>query len=90
LLPSDVLPLDIHDAIVACIKAELSGIAEMKGTIDILRQIAIARCFALLEASDPRSELIFVAEVGTVVIGVSKSDFGGSDFALVPVFQVVR
>ena len=95
-MPSDVLPLGVYDGIVACIKAELSGDAKMKGTIDILRQIAISGCFPLLDDSDPRAELIsrlnvggVVAKVGTVV-GVPKSAFGDSDFALVPAFQVVR
>jgi hypothetical protein len=86
----------VYDGIVACIKAELSGDAKMKGVIDILRQIAISGCFPLLESSDPRVELIsrlnvggVVAKVGTVV-GVPKSAFGDSDFALVPAYQVVR
>ena len=95
-MPSDALPVGVYTGIVACIKAEQSGDAELKGTIDILRQIAISGSCPLLDDSDPRAELIsrfnvggVVAKVGTVV-GVPKSAFGDSDFALVPVFQVVR
>ena len=95
-MPSDVLPLDIFTGIIACIKAELSGDAKLKGTIDILRQIAISGGCPLMDASDPRAEQIsrlnvggVVGKVGTVV-GVPKSAFGNFNWALVPAFQVVR
>jgi len=95
-MPRDALPLGIYPGIIACIKAELSGDAKMKGTIDILRQMAISGCFPLLDDSDPRVELISRLNVGGVVttvgtvVGVPKSAFGNSNFAVVPAFQVVR
>jgi hypothetical protein len=95
-MPRDALPLGIYDGIVECIEAEQSGVPEMKGVIDILRQIAISGCCPLRKGSDPRAELISRLNVGGVVttvgtvVGVPKSAFGNSNFAVVPVFQVVR
>jgi hypothetical protein len=66
-MPSDVLPLGVYDGIVECIEAEQSGVPEMKGVIDILRQIAISGFFPLRKSSDPRAELISRLYVGGVV-----------------------